>query len=322
MEKINRNPSVAVIFAIICGGMGQMYNSELRKGMAFLLIHISLAILLLTGRFIFVVILVVFYVYTIIDALVVARKKKSGFPRGYNRWYFYLLYFVVVQLGLMNIVKMGIVSSYVIPTQGMVPTIQPGDLIVVNNLVYGSRTPIFVTIPFTKLGFFIRSVRLPGFEMPHPGDILVFNHPNSPAFLYIKRCIAVGGQSIEIRNGEVFVDGKPEGIKEKIGRKYDRYMRAKVELIKITITNGKTYVIQQVVEPALDRRDYGPIIVPNRHYFVLGDNRDNSSDSRSWGFVPYDHVVGKAGLVWFSWNSTTYNLSRKIRWSRIGKNLN
>lgn len=197
-------------------------------------------------------------------------------------------------------IRTNYVASYHIPTNNMQPTILVGDLMLVDKIL-GNNPEIQV------------------------GDIIVFKFPMDESVDYIKRCIAIGEQTIEIRNGEVLINGKPEGNKELLGKKYDPFFKMQIEITKITMTNGKAYEIQHFANPrfGFDRKDFGPVTIPAGSYFVMGDNRDNSLDSRSWGFVPQKNIIGKAGIIWLSSDDTipTYNLGKKIRWSRIGKVL-
>lgn len=205
---------------------------------------------------------------------------------------------IILNLSLAMFIRTNYVASYGIPTTAMMPTIMVGDFVLVDKA-------------------------WAGYYKPQPGDVIVFKYPEDERIEYIKRCVAIGGQTIEIRNGEVLVDGNPEGEKEFIREEYDRNFRARVKLNNIIMRNGKTYEIQHLINPKMNRIDYGPVTVPEGNYFVLGDNRDNSLDSRSWGFVPQKNIVGKAGIVWRSWDKDVpiYNLGKKIRWDRSGKML-
>jgi len=205
---------------------------------------------------------------------------------------------IILNLFVSMFIRTNYVASYSIPTTAMMPTIMIGDFIFVDKA-------------------------WAGYYKPQPGDVIVFKYPEDERIEYIKRCIAIGRQTVEIRNGEVLVDGNPEGEKEFIRVEYDRNFRTRVELNNITMRSGKTYQIQHLINPKMNRIDYGPVTVPEGNYFVLGDNRDNSLDSRSWGFVPQENIVGKAGVVWRSWDKDIpiYNLGKKIRWDRTGKML-
>lgn len=184
------------------------------------------------------------------------------------------------------------VQTFHIPTGAMKPTILVGDFILVDKY-------------------------WPKSNSPQRGDIIVFKYPEDKRLDYIFRCIAVGGQTVEIRNGDVFVDDKPEGKKTKLGRKYDPAEGRHVNRIRITTPDGKEYTIRHYVDRYRQTENSGQVTVPDGHYFVMGDNRDNSADSRSWGFLPEENVVGKAGIVYWSWD----RIDKKVRWSRIGQSL-
>jgi signal peptidase I len=138
-------------------------------------------------------------------------------------------------------------------------------------------------IPFTNT-FILR------FRNPTPGDVIIFKYPVDPSKDFIKRCIATEEQKVEIINKTVYVNGKVQPLPR----------------------NAKFIDL-------MPRNNYGPIVVPKNHMFVMGDNRDNSKDSRFWGFVPYDNIKGKAWIIWWSWNNKVplYDLLHKVRWNRI-----
>ena len=214
------------------------------------------------------------------------------------------------------ILRIFVVEAYRIPTGSMKDTLLIGDFLLVNKFIYGVRTPDRIPL----LNVRIPHVRLPGFRKPRPGEIVVFKYPLDMRLNYIKRCIAVGGQTVQIVNGDVYIDGKPEGKKEYIGKEYDPEEGRFVLLYRITRDDGKSYVIRRAATANPQFENWGPVRVPRGHYFMMGDNRDNSQDSRYWGFLPFENIVGKAMIIYWSWDSTVplYKIFKKVRWSRIG----
>ncbi len=208
-----------------------------------------------------------------------------------------------------------VIAAYKIPTGSMEDTLLIGDFLLVNKFAYGAQTPDWIGIPFTRghrilglpTGFDVPEwlhIRFPALTKPEPYDIVVFKYPRDSRLEYIKRCVAVGGQTIEVVNKEVFVDGKPFPKPPKM-KHIDPYIIARDDPF------GRGF---QVFEPGLGSRDnFGPYTVPEGHYFMMGDNRDNSSDSREWGPVPPQNIVGKPLIIYLSLNSM-YN----IRWNRLG----
>ena len=239
-----------------------------------------------------------------------ARKtKKKSQLREYTEA-------ILVALLAAMILRTFVVQAFRIPTGSMKDTLLVGDFLLVNKFIYGARTPD--SIPFTKIQ--LPYLRLPAFKEPQPGEIVVFKYPKDPTLDYIKRCIAVGGQTVEIRNGDVFIDGKPEGKKEQIRRAYDPEEGHYVLYYRITRDDGKSYVIRHYADHNLEEENWGPLKVPEGYLFMMGDNRDNSSDSRYWGFLPRENVIGKALIIYWSWNHylPITKLFNKVRWKRIG----
>ena len=206
------------------------------------------------------------------------RKKKSGF-REYAEA-------IVVALVLALFIRTFVVQAFKIPSGSMLPTLQIGDHILVSKFIYGVR------MPFTgKLLIPIKS--------PQPGDIIVFKFPRDPRVDYIKRVIAVAGDTVEVRDKKVYVNGKPFD---------DRYA-----------VHTDPRILPRSVSP---RDNFGPVTVPQGKVFVMGDNRDNSFDGRFWGFVDLDAVLGKAYIIYWSWDveKPLFSLDRleSIRWNRLG----
>ena len=163
----------------------------------------------------------------------------------------------------------------------MVPTLLVGDQLVVNKFIYGIKIPYFrhTIIPITD---------------PQRGDIIVFIYPKDPSLDFIKRVIGIGGDTIEIKDKKIFIN-------------------AKLFTDKTSIYTDKINSPDSV-KP---RDNFGPVTIPKGSLFVMGDNRDESMDSRFWGFVELKDVQGKAFIIYWSWNREENN----IRWQRLGNLL-
>ncbi len=239
-----------------------------------------------------------------------SQKKKKNVVREYVEA-------ILVALIAAMILRIFVVQAFRIPTGSMKDTLLVGDFLLVNKFIYGVRTPDRIPVIDVE----IPHVRLPAIKEPKLGEIIVFKYPLDEKLDYIKRCIALGGQTIEIRDGNVFIDGKPEGKKEFIKRKYDPVEGEYIRYYRITKPNGIKYTIRQYERIDRERDDFGPVKVPKNHLFAMGDNRDNSADSRSWGFLPRENVIGQALIIYFSWDKHVplYKFYNKIRFSRIAK---
>ena len=170
-----------------------------------------------------------------------------------------------------------VIQAFRIPSESMKDTLLVGDFLFVNKFEYGPK------IPFTHL-------RLPGLRQPRHGDVIVFQFPQDPSKDFIKRCVATGGQTLEIRNKQVSVDGGP--LKEPYAIHSDPTVKPA----------GYEY-----------RDNYGPYTVPAGELFMMGDNRDNSNDSRYWGSLDMDLVKGRAMFIYWSWDGE----KNWPRWNRI-----
>ncbi len=154
---------------------------------------------------------------------------------------------------------------------------------------------------------------------PQRGDMVVLKFLPATRGDNIRRCIATAGQSVEITQGQVFVDGEPEGKQQIIAKFFDKAEMRNIERSEVLLGDSITYIIQHTVRETEWRENYRKVTVPEGSIFVIGDNRDNSSDSRHSGFVPVSHVSAKAGLIGFSRSMT--GPVRSTRWSRIGRAL-
>lgn len=186
-------------------------------------------------------------------------------------------------LALVLILRSFIAEPFQIPSGSMIPTLKVGDFILVNKFTYGLRLPVLRT-------------KVLDINEPQRGEVMVFFPPHKPDTYFIKRIIGVPGDHIRIENGTLYVNGKvlPQQTVAK-----RPVARPSYELALETI-NGFEHQIRKDIHPGrLSRR--GEWIVKEDHYFMVGDNRDNSDDSRRWGQVPKENIVGKAFTVWMHW---------------------
>jgi signal peptidase I len=179
---------------------------------------------------------------------------------------------IFIALVLAVFIRTFAVQAYKIPSGSMIPTLLVGDYILVNRLAYGLR------IPYYKYIFRWGEVKR--------GDVIVFVFPEDPSKDFIKRVIALPGETIEIKRKKIYIDGRE--IEDKWGFFSDNYFGS-------------------------PRDDFGPFQVPPEHVFVMGDNRDESNDSRFWGPVNIQNIKGKAFVIYFSWDS----YEKSVRFSRV-----
>lgn len=206
-----------------------------------------------------------------------------------------------------TVLQVGLVQAYHVPTGSMEKTIMTGDFLLADKLTLGPRTPQWIGIPYTNLGTHVPALKLPGFRHVHTGDVVVVEVPLDQRTPYVKRVMAVGGQTIEVRDKRVYVDGQSAPIPEHLVHGDPRTLPAGLG--------------QQGIPRALGNRDnWGPYTVPEGMVFLMGDNRDYSLDSRYFGPVPESNIIGRARIVTFSYNADADSLPfwKRIRWGRSG----
>jgi signal peptidase I len=181
---------------------------------------------------------------------------------------------ILLAILLALFIRTFIVQAFKIPSGSMEDTLLIGDHILVSKFTYGVRMPL-------------SNQTLIPIKEPQRGDIVVFKFPGDPKVDYIKRVVGIPGDVLEGRSKQVFVNGKPE---------------------------KNPFVVHKDAYTNPPRDNFGPVTVPPDCLFVMGDNRDNSNDSRFWGFVNYDKLRGKAFAIYWSWDSDDFN----VRWGRIG----
>ena len=186
---------------------------------------------------------------------------------------------IAIAILLALVIRTFVVQAFTIPSGSMMDTLLVGDYILVNKFLYGPE------LPFTD-------THLPGLRAPQRGDIIVFKYPQDEKRDFIKRIIGVPGDTVQVRGNQVFVNGKALD---------EPYVKA---------GSSRPHLGAQFCGYAFGCE---PTVVPPESYFVMGDNRDNSQDSRYWGFVKRDKVKGKAFLIYWSWDSDRHWL----RWWRL-----
>ena len=208
-----------------------------------------------------------------------------------------LLQLSLIFLGILAL-RSSAAEPYHVPSGSMEPTILPGDRLFVFKAAYDLK------LPFTDL-------ILKHFSEPKRGDVIVFRYPVDPSINFIKRLIGLPGDVIEISDDRVFINGKVlQNIPvEQIHKGVQLFQENNAE---------KKYFIQH--SPSQMIKMVKKIIIPDGQYFFMGDNRDNSNDSRFWGLVPKSFLKGKAVLVWLSFDSLE-GFIPKIRWNRFGQIL-
>ena len=210
----------------------------------------------------------------------VSQKKLSGFTRFRKDW----IEPIIIALVLVFFIKTFFIQNFKIPSSSMEDTLLIGDHLFAVRFIYGTK------IPFTKIN--ILKVR-----NPRQGDIIVFKYPEDPSKDFIKRCVATEGQTVEIKNKQVFVDRKQMEFP-----KHAKFIDNNILPIEFGV-----------------RDNYPAKLIPKGNLFAMGDNRDNSNDSRFWGFVPYENIKGKALFIYWSIDPDVpvYDVIHKIRWGRM-----
>jgi len=232
--------------------------------------------------------------------LIEEDQSTNGAAAGLWDWTKSLL--VAVMLFL--VIRSFVVEAFKIPTSSMEGTLLVGDFLLVNKAVFGAN------VPGTDL-------TLPAFADPSRGDVVVFNPPHEPEKNYVKRLVGVPADTLEMRDKRLYLNGSP------VYESYAQYVDQRGDAEHVDMKWQSNHLIASASPRYHPTRDnWGPIVVPKDRYFVLGDNRDNSEDSRYWGFVRRDAIRGKPWFVYYSFDPSDpveapWLLG--IRWGRIGR---
>ena len=234
-------------------------------------------------------------------------RARRGRDASVGRWMWEWTKSIFVALVLFLFIRTFVVEAFQIPTASMENTLLIGDFLLVNKMVYGAE------IPGTDL-------ELPAFGEPSRGDVVVFAPPESaeqpPRTNYVKRIVGMPGDTLRMRRARLFVNGVPfEEPYVKAASNFPDAPSPKFAWQRRFLTDGA-----RRSGTVTTRNNWGPLVVPGDSYFVMGDNRSNSEDSRYWGFVPRDAIRGRPFLVYYSYAREPrgpWSWLTEIRWGRI-----
>lgn len=278
MENKLRKWWLAGLLSLVEPGLGQVYNGQFRKGVLLFLLPLVLLpcyVLCLNSRHLFaylaayLLLALFYYLFVVGDAIVQARRQGGAYRlKNYNRLSVYVAVVVVATLvstGMNLALKYNFVQAFRIPAASMEPTLLVGDRILVDRSVYARE--------------------------PKRGAVIVFAYPEDPRKDFVKRVVAVGGDTVAVRDKQLYVNGRP--------------------LLEPYIEHRESELFPATVNP---RDNFGPVTIPTGACFVLGDNRDRSYDSRFWGVVGKERIKGTVKNIYWSWDRER----NAVRWARIG----
>lgn len=232
-----------------------------------------------------VVILAVTGLIWLLDILVLKKRRPAGKADPvlveYSKSFFPVILVVFM-------IRSFVVEPFKIPSASMMPTLIAGDFILVNKFIYGLRVPI-LNNTFLEI------------RHPQRGEVFVFHYPKDPSIDYIKRVVGVPGDKIAYRDKQLYINGKKLDVNYADDYQYvgSGLSMVVTKRYQEQLGEHKHDILMEEEKPSLD----GEVEVPPGHYFAMGDNRDNSNDSRFWGFVPEENLVGKAFFIWWNFDN-------------------
>lgn len=263
-EFIERNPLTAFVLSFLTPGLGQLYNGQLKRAALLYFLGLFIVIFLSSAGLFFsfngmvsgLAITLGYMIFVLIDASIIARRLHIIRVKRYNRWYFYIL-IILINAFLINSLLLAPfiippIKAYKVPAASMTPALMIGDRVIVNKKYYINNKP-------------------------NRGDVVIFPDPSASSKYLIKRAIGLPGETIEILEKKVYINGQP------LEEPYS--MGAPERGLPTNMAPSKKF---------------GPVTVPNDKLFVLGDNRDNSLDSRHFGFVDISALKGKALYIYWA----------------------
>jgi len=278
-----RNPWLAGLGNLLFAPLGHVYAGQAWRGMLMWAARLSITLVGLcafsriagkAGLVLTAAVLIAAPLCLVADAAIVARQQGGVFQlKWYNRWYTYLVTAAMVWVATQAVtaaIRAFVVEAFYLPSSAMTPTLQIDDRIVVDKLAYRWHSPARFDVVV--------------FRAPRKGITGV--PVSAEEHVFIKRVIGLPGESVELREKKVYINGK--GLDE--------------AYVHFLLPPGDPSETHEVTSHDVRER-YGPVTVPENHYFVMGDNRDNSQDSRYWGFLPRGYIKGKALVIYWSYEA-------------------
>jgi len=238
-----------------------------------------------------------------LEALQHVNRRRGGF-RVLWEWMAIAMIAVALFLGLHTFV----LQAFKIPSGSMENTLLVGDFLLVNKVVYGAVVPGF-------------GKRMPAFRKPVRGDVIVFEWPKDRTKDFVKRLVGLPGDTLAMRDGILIRNGVA------LSEPYVSHVEPETDPVWEEFRWQSDFLVRSAgaaVAYHPSRNNWGPLVVPQEQYFVLGDNRDNSLDSRYWGFVPDSLLRGRPEIVYFSFapdSSTGLDWLTNVRWARLGERV-
>ena len=223
------------------------------------------------------------------------RMHKEPVLVEYSRSLFPVILIVLI-------LRSFLIEPFRIPSGSMMPTLLDGDFILVNKFTYGIRLPVI-------------NKKIIDIGEPARGDVAVFRYPKDPKVDYIKRVIGLPGDRVTYRNKKLYINGDPIQLEDfgVYDAKGTGITMAGAQVFEENLKDVKHNILIDNDRPVINM-DY---TVGENEYFVMGDNRDNSNDSRFWGTVPEENLVGRAFMIWMNWDSA----NGSVTWDRIGQSI-
>lgn len=299
----NRKSIIALLLSILSPGLGHIYAGKLTKGFILsILLNIFIILLIIgglcssfTGLIILLTVSIVLNILIAIDSIILAKKNSKFALKPYNRWYYYILFYILLCClsFFSNRISKIKYRNYQITSLSMENTLLKGDYVYCDKLYYKSRTI-------------------------HQNDIIVYTHSESKKHT-VHRVIGLPEDQIEIKDKIIYINNEV-------------YETEFIKFIDSRIIQRGSGRIQWDTEFMGSKDNFGPIIVPKNHYFVLGDNYDISGDSRYWGFVPKEDIIGKPIYIYLSYGekpindyrefiNLSFSQKKEFRKSRIGMEI-
>ncbi|MCO5144378.1 MAG: signal peptidase I [Oligoflexia bacterium] len=296
MKKV-RKPWISFIFSLLCPGLGHLYNGKLLPVLIAFIIGAILTIFTtlyflgnLTNLLLALSAGILFDFAFALHSFYQAKKLPVLELKRFQRWWVYVIYAVVLYgipdgYGFLMPTRL---KSFQIPSESMVPNLLIGDRLVADGWAYWGKRP-------------------------KRGDIVVFKYPKDQTIFFVKRLIGLPGDKVQFKKGELYLN---DVLVPQVRTSTPSENNGPWSFVQFTENlEGKEYTVQRA-QPMVNN-DFGPINVPENSFFMVGDNRDRSSDGRVWGFVDSSLIVAQMNFIFFSYDEK----SGQIRWDRIGKHV-